>query len=154
MHGFHHIPRNVLDQGQACYWVSTFIHIPSLLGWRAGHQGGFQNAEESYLAIHKEIHQEHGQGVTTCCAKRKLHTYCWHPGSRNLYLEGLGRHSKCISRAHFLPVSPCRPHAASTGILHTGKSKEATQLRRQEAPRSVRVRGNGREHSLLTPAHH
>lgn len=51
------------------------------------------------------------------------------PDSRNLYLEGLGKHNRCISQAHFLPVIPCRPHAASTGTLHTVRIKEAIKIK-------------------------
>lgn len=70
------------------------------------------------------------------------------PDSRNLYLEGLGKHNRCISQAHFLPVIPCRPHAASTGTLHTVRIKEATKVKLRRYPSSkpkTHLQGRGRQ---------
>ena len=72
------------------------------------------------------------------------------PDSRNLYLEGPGKHNRCISQAHFLPVIPCRPHAASTGTLHTVRIKEAIKIKLRRNPPSKNKthlwgeRGSGR----------
>lgn len=67
--------------------------------------------------------------------RKRLHTVNI-PDSRNLYLEGLGKHNRCISQAHFLPVIPCRPHAASTGTLHTVRIKEAIKIKLRRNPPS------------------
>lgn len=88
--------------------------------------------EQSHQAISKDSRAQ-TWCLQSCCAKEAV-TRCSHPNSSRLYLEGLGKHSRCISRVHFLPASPCRPRAASTGTLHTVKIKEATQVRMQEAP--------------------
>lgn len=88
---------------------------------------------------------------------RLLHGQLWkrlhivnNSDSRNLYLEGLGKHNRCISLAHFLPVIPCRPHAASTGTLHTVRIKEAIKIKLRRYPLSKNKihyegRGSGRE---------
>jgi hypothetical protein len=101
----------------------------------------------------------HLAGFTANCLRKRLRTVNI-LGTRNLYLEGLGKHNRCISRAHFLPVIPCRPHAASTGTLHTVRIKEATKLNSEgifypkEDPLAGDVgerveREQRKEHSLL-----
>lgn len=71
--------------------------------------------------------------------RKRLHTVKI-PDSRNRYLEGLGKHNRCISQAHFLPVIPCRPHAASTGTLHTVRIKEAIKKLNSEGILHPKIR--------------
>lgn len=121
----HYIPRPGLLLGKHLHTYPLLLRSEGLATTWACNKG-----EQSHLAISKDSPRVQARCMESCCAKEEV-TYCSQPSSRKLYLEGLGKHSRCISRAHFLPVIPCRPRAASTGILHTVRIKEATKLRRR-----------------------
>ena len=107
----------------ATRWLATRMRRPSLA-----------NAEEMSLKT-----PDLQAAAPPAVLRKRLHTVKI-PDSRNHYLEGLGKHNRCISQAHFLPVIPCRPHAASTGTLHTVRIKEAIKKLNSEGILHPKIR--------------